>query len=815
MKKYVLVLVLVFTCSLSYGQYKADFRAAEKYNSENLGKMLGSSSVQPTWLKKSDLFWYSYKTGDGSLWWLVDPAKKAKSPLFDVYYLAAKINQMILKPVNHLDLPIKNLKFKDNNKSFNFEIDSFKFEYKLANKEVILVDTIKKEKKKDEGWKNYNKDSTWIVFARKHNLFLMKSKDKDSIEYQLTTNGERYYSWQAADEDTTSTKRLRASARWMEDNKKFYVDRHDSRKVKDLWVINVLKNPRPELETYRYAMPGDENVPQSELWVFDVDSKKGVKLVTDKWKDQTLGVDLMNKRTDELIFIRKDRTCVKIDVCLANTATGESKVLFSETSEPYFNNEYSNLHVINDGKDMIWWSERTGFGQLYLYDGQGNLKNAITTGNFVVGNVSRIDTLAREIYFEGFNREPGIDPTYALIYKAKLDGSGFQLVTPEDATHSVSFPESSKYMVDNYSRIDLAPISILRDNKGNILLDLETMDLRRLIETGWQMPERFKVKAVDGVTDLYGEMWKPFKMEKDRKYPIISYVYPGPQTESVSIRFTTTGGKNQSLAQLGFVVISVGHRGGSPKRYKYYHTFGYDNLRDYALADDKYALEQLADRYNFIDITKVGIYGHSGGGFMSTAAILTFPDFYTAAVSSSGNHDNNIYNLWWGETHNGVKEVTKTVKAKTDKTDKTDKDVKDVKKENGMMKKEDVKKEEVKKEDIKKEEPWYAEDTVKKETVIKFESKINKNQDLAKNLKGHLMLVTGDIDNNVHPGNTIRVADALIQAGKRFDFMIMPGQRHGYGDYTKYFDRAMWYYFAEYLLGDTRTNVDIYLPDEK
>jgi len=796
MKKYLLVFVSVFICSLTYGQYKADFRAAEKYGTDNIAKMVGNTSVQPTWLKKSDLFWYSYKTGDGTLWWLVDPAKKSKTQLFDVYDMASKINQMIAKPVNHLDLPIKNLKFKDDNKSFNFEIDSFKFEYKLANKAMTIVDTIEKEKKKEDRWMNYNKDSTWIVFARKHNLYLMKAKDKDSVEYQLTTDGEKYYSWQADDEDTTSTKRVRASARWMEDNKKLFVDRNDSRKVKDLWVINVLKNPRPELESYRYAMPGDENVPQGELWVFDVDSKKGVKIQTDKWKDQTFGVELINKRTDELVFIRKDRTCAKIDVCLANTATGESKVLFSEVSEPYFNNEYTNLNIINDGKDMIWWSERTGFGQLYLYDGQGNMKNPITTGNFVVGRVVQIDTLGREVYFEGYDHEAGINPNYALIYKAKLDGSGMQLVTPEDATHSVSFPESSKYMVDTYSRIDLAPISVLRDRKGTVLIDLETTDLRRLIETGWQMPQRFKVKAADGVTDLYGEMWLPFKMEKDRKYPIISYVYPGPQTESVTIQFSTSGRKNQSLAQLGFVVISVGHRGGSPKRYKYYHTYGYDNLRDYALADDKYAIEQLADRFDFIDITKVGIYGHSGGGFMSTAAILTYPDFYTAAVSSSGNHDNNIYNLWWGETHNGVKEVIKEVKAKKDKGDKGDKVEKDMK-------------------EIKKEGPLYAEDTVKKETITKYEAKVDKNQDLAKNLKGHLMLVTGDIDNNVHPGNSIRVADALIQAGKRFDFMIMPGQRHGYGNYTKYFDRCLWYYFAEHLLGDYRDNVEIYLPDEK
>lgn len=223
-------------------------------------------------------------------------------------------------------------------------------------------------------------------------------------------------------------------------------------------------------------------------------------------------------------------------------------------------------------------------------------------------------------------------------------------------------------------------------------------------------------------------------------------------------------------------------------RDKYYHTFGYDNLRDYALADDKYGLEQLADKYDFIDITRVGIYGHSGGGFMSTAALLSYPDFYTAAVSSAGNHDNNIYNLWWGETHHGVTEVKKEVKKK----------------------KEDGKKNE------KEEDPWFDEDSVKqeKEYEISFKSKIPRNPDLAKNLKGHLLLVHGDIDNNVHPGNSIRVADALIDAGKRFDFMIMPGQRHGFGKYSRYFERMMWYYFSEHLLGDYRNNVDIYLPDE-
>lgn len=794
-------LLFLFTLSISlavaFGQ-KADFRAAERYSAENLGKMVGSTSVRPIYLNDSEQFWYSYKTGDGQFYWLVDPAKKTKEPLFDNYHLVSEVNQQIHKILNPLEPAIRKLEFKKDNKSFTFEVDSFKFEYTLKNHEIKVVDTIKKEKPKNDRWMNYNKDSTWIVFAKNHNLFLMKADDPDSTEYQLTTDGELHYSYQADGSDTTSTKRLPARAGWFKDNQKFYVTRSDSREVKDLWVINVLKN-RPELETYKYAMPGDENVPQTELWVFDVEKKAGVKVQTEKWKDQTLDINLLGDRSDAMIFIRQDRTCAKKEVCLADTETGETKLLFSETDEPYFNWSYSRLYPINEGKEMIWWSERTGFGQFYLYDGDGNLKNQMTKGNFVCGNVMRIDTLARVLYFEAFGREAGIDPYFTMIYRVNFDGSDMQLLTPEDATHSFNVAkETNKYFVDTYSRADLAPVSVLRDVKGSLIMKLEETDLRRLYETGWQMPERVKVKAVDGVTDLYGIMWKPLKMEEGRKYPIISHVYPGPQVESFSLPWSTTGGYNMALAQLGFVTVSMGHRGGSPMRDKYYHTYGYDNLRDYAIPDDKYALEQLADRYDFIDITKVGIYGHSGGGFMSTAAILTMPDFYDVAVSSAGNHDNNIYNLWWGETHHGVKEVVKTVRKKKDNN-----------KKNGEDKKEEIK------EKIEEGMPWYEEDSVKKEEekTIRYEAKIPKNQELAKNLKGHLLLVHGDIDNNVHPGNSIRMADALITAGKRFDLMLMPGQRHGFGKYSKYFERMMWYYFAEHLLGDYRNNVEIYLPE--
>jgi dipeptidyl-peptidase 4 len=287
------------------------------------------------------------------------------------------------------------------------------------------------------------------------------------------------------------------------------------------------------------------------------------------------------------------------------------------------------------------------------------------------------------------------------------------------------------------------------------VMDLETADFTSLFAAGYKFPQIFKVKADDGVTDLYGVIYKPFNFDSTKKYPVIEYVYPGPQTEAVNTAFSRGMDRTDRLAQLGFVVVTVGNRGGNPARSKWYHNYGYGNLRDYGLADKKATVEQLADRYPWIDINRVGIYGHSGGGFMSTAAMLVYPDFFKVAVSSSGNHDNSIYNRWWSEKHHGVKE------------------------------------------------------SVGEKGDTSFAYSIDKNPELAKNLKGHLLLTTGDIDNNVHPANTIRMVNALIKANKRFDLLLLPGQRHGYADMQEYFFWKMADYFSEYLLGDWNHPVDI------
>ncbi len=761
MNKLIVFLLFCGFSGLVFGQ-KADFRKAEKFR--KAASEVGSLNVRPHFLKDKDQFWFSYRTSEGTRWYWVDPARKVKRLLFDNEYMAQELTKFTTKPYSVKSLPLKDLEFKKDGKTLKFIVDEFNYEYDINSRQLVQKDSVKPPKR-EEHWGIYSPDSAYIVFARKHDLYLMKTGDKDSVEIRITHDGEPFYSY-ASNERDTSSRRTWASARWFKDSKRFYVVRSDNRKVKDLWVINVLSG-RPNLETYRYSMPGDKDIAQRELFVFDVDSLKQVKIATEKWPDQSLSVLHAGKNSDKIYFQRKRRTCDEIDICYADTRTGACKVLINEKSKPYFNDQLYHLSILEEGKDLIWWSERTGWGHFYHYDGEGNLKNAITSGNWVAGKMVRIDTVGRTVYFEGYGREEGRNPYYAGVYKASLDEEGVRLLTPEDANHRVEMSESAKYMVDNFSRVDLEPRSVLRDNKGRVLMELAEPDLKRIYEMGWKMPERFTVKARDGVTDLYGVMWKPVDFDSTKKYPVISYVYPGPQTEAVPFDFTVSGGNNMALAQLGFVVVNFGHRGGSPMREKWYHTYGYNNLRDYALADDKYGIEQLADRYPFIDLTKVGIFGHSGGGFMSTAALCTYPDFYTAAVSSSGNHDNNIYNLWRGETHHGVKEIKETVK-----------------------------------------------DSVKGDREVStFRSKIAPNADLARNLKGHLLLVTGDMDNNVHPGNTLRMANALIQAGKNFDLVILPGQRHGYqGKASEFYQRKMWFHFAKYLLGDSSAD-DFYEID--
>jgi len=828
---------------------KANYDLASRWTPAKVGKLVFDTSVTPHWLESGDRFWYAFETSQGRKWFLVDPAARSRKPLFDNAKMALQLTRILLVPYDAQHLPIKAIKFikkdtaiqfeievpKDNDISVNGKIvkaseiakeeevvqdkdkekekekeqDTQKtkddekpkepekktkilaFTYELLSGKLALIEDYKAPLKRPR-WASVSPDEKTVVFARGENLFQMdsesfklaqkKADDKAVKEEQLTTDGEEHFSYarrlndedkKELQKDEKDRKDFRSPAGmvvWSKDSKRIALVRDDERKAADLWVINSLANPRPSLETYRYEMPGEENQPQPELAVIDLLSKAKVKIKSEKFKDQTLNIftaprlaldrerefpppaQWLSDTPDKLYFGRQTRDLHGYEACIADTATGEVKVLIEERLNTYVDVE--PLRLLGGGKEMIWWSERDGWGHYYLYDGDGKLKTQLTSGEFVGQGVEKVDEKARVLYFAACGREPGEDPYFTHLYRVNLDGTGLKQLDKGDASHVADMNDPGRYFVDNFSRVDAAPKSELRDAAGSLLLELEATDVTGLLAAGFKFPEPFKVKADDGITDLYGVIYKPFDFDPNAKYPIIAYVYPGPQTESVSKTFVPRNA-NVALAQLGFVVIEVGNRGGHPSRSKWYHNFGYGNLRDYGLADKKRAIEQLATLHPYIDIDRVGIYGHSGGGFMSTAAMLVYPDFFKVAVSSSGNHENNVYNRWWSEKHHGVKEVT-------DKDGNT-----------------------------------------------KFEYSIAKNSEIAANLKGHLLITTGDIDNNVHPANTLRLAAALIKANKRFDFFIFPGQRHGYGDMSDYW---FWFradYFCKWLLGDFSQTVDL------
>lgn len=573
-------------------------------------------------------------------------------------------------------------------------------------------------------------------------------------ETQLTTDGVKDFGYATDNAGWKHTDQ--AILVWSPDSKKIATFQQDEREVSDSYLISTNVGA-PKLSQWKSALPGDANVPMLHRVIIDVDSAKVTRLqvapdphrstVCDdiscsgggSWDDVYWSDD-----SKSLAFVSSTRDHKKANLRVADPATGAVREIYEEISPTQFEStpmgSGGNWRYLPASNEFIWYSESDGWGHLYLYDlATGNLKNKITSGEFAVWNVVNVDEKNRVIYFEAGGREKGRDPYFSHSYSVGFDGKNLTLLTPENADHHVTWSPDGSYFVDNFSTPDQPTTVVLRDARGRLIANLEKADVSRLAAAGWKPPTPIVVKARDGVTDLHGLMFTPTKMTPGKKYPIVNNIYPGPQGGSVGTRmFLASRGDNQALSELGFVVVQIDGM-CNPLRSKKFHDSCYGNMADNTLEDQITGMKQLAAKYSYIDLDRVGIWGHSGGGFATAAAMFRYPDFFKVGISESGNHDNRNYEDDWGERYIGL----------------------------------------------------LSGDNYEKQA----------NQLYAKNLKGKLLLAHGTMDDNVPPGNTMLVVDALIKANKDFDLLMIPNATHGYGSASLYMMRRRWDFFVRHLLG--------------
>lgn len=770
-----------------------NYELAERFSAKRIGQMVFSTSVRPVWFRNGDKFLYAWKTSDGTQYYIADPKAGKTEPVFDMDKLAMQITEIMRDPFDAKHLPISNISIDpENDGVLKFDIKStrektdttgkatgekltYHFRYEIAGKKLTYDTADKKEKYPD--WANVSPDGLTGVYMKNSNLFYMDTlnlrkaaedpKDSTLVEHRITSDGYKDFCYginnYSGNTETDTTKRVFPSELvWSPDSRHIAVMRWDMAPLKDFWVINSLTQPRPTLETYKYQMPGEPG-PKGHLYVFSTSDWTSRQVKINAFKDQDLIMQPDVRTTDDqfdefyssrwlgdnngFYLTRMSRDLKRMDICYVDVDSDSTRTVISERMNTYVESRQTRL--LDGGRKMIHWSERNGWANLYLYNADGTLIRNLTEGAYHVDDVLAVNEKEGYVLFRACGKEKGENPYQMHVYRVSLQGGEPKMLDIPDMNIDAIASDDGKYFIANYSRVDYKPASALFDAAGKKVCDLGEADFSLLFAAGYKFPERFKVKAADGITDLYGAIYKPFDFDSTKVYPICDYVYPGPQVEANNISWSRGFTRTDRLAQLGFIVITVGNRGGHPDRSKWYHNYGYGNLRDYGLEDQKYAIQQLGARYSWIDLNRVGIHGHSGGGFMSTAAMLKYPDFFKAAVSCAGNHDNSIYNRWWSEQHHGITEKVE------------------------------------------------AGDTT-------FVYSIETNPEIASNLKGHLMLVHGDIDNNVHPANTIRVVNALIRANKRFDMLILPGQRHGFGDMNEYFFWRMADYYCEWLMGSSK-----------
>jgi dipeptidyl-peptidase 4 len=687
-----------------------DYARAAKFVAASTAPLVLRSGVRPTWLDDGR-FWYRTTTENGSEAFLVDPLKGSRVAC---------------------DLPACAAPARGAGAGRGGG----------GAAQAARNDIPSPDGKRTAFVKNYN------LWARD----IASGKEK-----QLTTDGVKDFAY--ATNNAGWTKSDRPILLWSPDSKKIATFQHDGRKVGEMYLVSTAVG-HPELQAWKYPLPGDEHIFTIHRVVIDVDAGRVTRLRIDPDPHRSTLCDHITCRggsdwpdvhwspdSEQLAFVSTSRDHQNTGLRVAHAATGEVRRVLDEKVETFFEsgNGRVNWRVLFATSEVLWFSQQDNWGQLYLRDlNTGQLKNRITSGEGNVTQVLRIDEKARIIYFQAVGKEKGRDPYFTHLYRIGMDGKSQVLLTPEDANHEITLSESGRYFVDSYSKPDVPPVAVVRDLDGKLIQTLETADVSKLKAIGWKPATPITVKGRDGKTDLYGLMYTPTNLDETKKYPIVNQVYPGPQTGSVGSRsFSATRGDTQALAELGFIVVQIDGM-GTPWRSKKFHEAYFGNMIDNTIPDQVAGMKQLAQKYPYIDISRAGIWGHSGGGYATAAAMFTHPDFFSVGISESGNHDNRVYEDDWAEKWSGL------LKKNPDGTSNYD-----------------------------SQATWTY----------------------AKNLKGKLLLAHGTLDSNVPPNNTLLVVDALIKANKDFDLIMFPNAGHGFGAAGNYMMRRRWDYFVKHLLG--------------
>ena len=775
----------------------ADYARAESLMAYKTAPLIDHAVDRVVWLKNTgapaggDRFWYRDTANGNTTFMLIDAVRATKAPAFDHAQMAAALNTAGIRNANATNLPITDLEFAGTG-TLIVSVRGDRYSCELATAYTCTRQQIPPARQqtqangqppsgvsatatggnagmstnpvavaparpgRDEAV--VSPDGKRAVFIRNWNLWVRDVTTGE--EKQLTTDGVINYGY--ATDNAGWTHSNRAIAVWSPDSKMVATFQQDQRKTGMMYLVSTNVG-HPTLDAWPYPLPGDKDVNMIERVVIDTDSGKVTRLKTPPdqhrsslcddiscrgggWDDVQWAADA---RT--IAFLSTSRDHRSEDLKMADVATGDVRPVFNETVPTFFEsgNGRVNWRYLSKRNEILWFSERSNWGHLYLYDaGTGKLKRALTEGDWNVTQVLRVDEKTGDIFFDGVGREKGWDPYYSGIYRVNMDGktanTGLRLLTPEPSNHAATMSDDGKYLVDVYSTPQTPPVAVLRDAEGKRITEIATADISRLKATGWQAPVGFTVKARDGKTDLYGLMFKPSNFDATKKYPIVNYIYPGPQTGSVGSRnFSASRGDSPALAELGFIVVSIDGM-GTPWRSKKFHEAYFGDMGDNTLPDQVGGMKQLAAQNPWIDLTRVGVCGHSGGGYATADAMFRYPDFFKVGWSESGNHDNRNYEDDWAEKWIGL------------------------------------------------------DDAVNKKA---YDDQANEN--IAKNLKGKLMLVHGTMDDNVPPTNTLLVVDALMKAGKDFDLLMIPNAHHGYADAALYIARRRWDYFVTNLMGGT------------